>query len=69
VFQRIVLGVSDREWGKQKFVVTRDTKLLWPSEKNDFDLDSDPRVGSQMSSFFLTITYVAYHNLDKFVLM
>ena len=52
VFQHIVLGVSDTEWGKQKFVMTRDTKLLWPSEENDFDLDGDLRVESQMSSFF-----------------
>ena len=52
MFQHIVLGVSDTEWGKQKFVMTRDTKLLWPSEENDFDLDGDLRVESQMSSFF-----------------
>jgi hypothetical protein len=52
VFQYILLSVSYREWGKQIFVATRDTKLLWPSEKNDFDLDSDKRVGSQMSILF-----------------
>jgi len=28
VFQHIVLGVSDKKWGKQKSVATRDTKLL-----------------------------------------
>ena len=48
VFQLILLGVSDKEWSKQKFVVTWDTKLLWPSQENDFDLDSEVRVGSQM---------------------
>jgi len=52
VFQHIVLGVSDREWGKQKSVATRDTKLQWPSQENDFVLGSKFRVGSQMSIFF-----------------
>jgi hypothetical protein len=28
VFQHILLGVSDKKWGKQKSIVTRDTKLL-----------------------------------------
>jgi hypothetical protein len=51
VFQHILLPVSYRECGKHKFVATRDTKLLWPSELNDFHLDSDLRVGSQMNSF------------------
>jgi len=48
VFQHIVLGVSDREWGKHEFAGTRDTKLQWPSEENDFDLDNKLRVGNQM---------------------
>jgi hypothetical protein len=65
VIQHILLGVSDKEWGEQKFVATRDTKLLWPSQENDFDLDND-RVRSQMVSFFCTETNVAYPNLDIF---
>jgi hypothetical protein len=52
VFQHIVLGVSDREWGKHEFAGTRDTKLLWPFQKNDFDLESDLRQESQMISLF-----------------
>jgi hypothetical protein len=48
VFQHILLGVWDREWGEQQFVVTRDTKLLWQSQENDFDLYSDLRMESQM---------------------
>jgi len=48
VFQHILLGVSDKEWGEQNFVATRDTKLLWPSQENDSDLDSGLRVGNQM---------------------
>jgi hypothetical protein len=52
VFQRSVLGVSYRAWGKQKFVATIETVLLWPSQENDFDLDSDLRVGSQILVFF-----------------
>jgi len=52
VFQNIVLGVSDREWGKHEFAGTWDTKLLCPSQENDFDLDSDLRQESQMISLF-----------------
>jgi hypothetical protein len=48
VFQHFLLDVSDKEWGKQKFVSTRDTKLLWPFQENGFDLDSDLRVGSHI---------------------
>ena len=66
VFQHIVLGVSDREWGKQKSVATRDTKLQWPSQENDFVLGSKFRVGSQMSIFFWTLNDVAYPNLGTF---
>ena len=52
MFQHVLLGVSDKEWGEQ-FVATRDTKVLWSSQGNDFDLDSDLLVGSQMVSFVL----------------
>ena len=38
MFQHILLGVSDKEWGEKKFVATRDTKVLWPSQENNFDL-------------------------------
>ena len=52
VFQHVLLDVSDKEWGEQ-FVATRDTKVLWSSQGNDFDLDRDLLVGSQMVSFVL----------------
>jgi len=52
VFQHVLLGVSDKEWGEQ-FVATRDTKVLWPSQENDFDLESGLPVGSLMVSYVL----------------
>jgi len=52
VLQHVLQGVSDKEWG-ESFVATRDTKVLWPSQENDFDLDSDLLVGNQMDIFVL----------------
>ena len=52
VFQHVLQGVSDKKWG-ESFVATRDTKVLWPSQENDFDLDSDLLVGNQMDIFVL----------------
>ena len=50
--QHVPLGVSDKEWSEQ-FVATRERKILWSSQEDDFDLESDLLVGSQMVSFVL----------------
>jgi hypothetical protein len=62
VFKHILLGVSNTELGEQNFVATRDTKLLFPSQENDFNLDSDIRVGSQKVICFWAVTDVVYPN-------
>jgi hypothetical protein len=45
--------------------------LLWPSQENDFDLDSDLRVGSQISVLFnsngYSQTYFRYFLLNVVV--